>query len=566
MCGRRQVSYRLFVRVAIALAWAVCVLWVPVSASAQGPMVGELAGDRQPNGSHEVRARPSASQRSSGHQLPVPGAVVRRFVPPATPFAPGHRGVGLSAAPGTAVAASAAGTVHHAGPVAGTTWVSIRHADGVITSYGPLANVQVIRGQHVDAGTWLGTVDVATHDPHRVTGLLHWGARYDGAYIDPLRLVDAMTARPSLVGPGGWRGSDHAVEPYVAWDGAAGARVFAAPSPVAHRPGYSYAPSPNHLVLISGLATASADEPFDPHHLGYTPDSVTVLSYAGRRQGADPASLDAADTRRDQLPYGPEHTWTGFAVAAQRLEDQLRAFAAREPGRAVDLVGHSQGGMVALHYLAFHHDAYDIGLPPIGSVVTIASPHQGADVADMARWIRGNRPTADLLHLLLTRLHFGHDTPQLSRTPLDMPALDQLATGSGALEELADGWSSALVDGGAGPLATGTRLLTIGGSRDLVASPGSTSHPARPGALADADMRGEVDMPIHVVLPGGHEHVKRTEALRQVVWRFLSHEPVEAPSATLTSEMADGAGLLLRLTGRAAAVGGGPGTTHPPLG
>ena len=71
----------------------------------------------------KARAEPAANGRrttASTWVRPVAGRVVRGFVEPANPYAPGHRGADLAAAPGAPVRAAGSGTVSFAGDVAGT--------------------------------------------------------------------------------------------------------------------------------------------------------------------------------------------------------------------------------------------------------------------------------------------------------------------------------------------------------------------------------------------------------------------------------------------------------------
>jgi murein DD-endopeptidase MepM/ murein hydrolase activator NlpD len=135
------------------------------------------------------------------HQPPVPGEVWRPFEPPGTAYGAGHRGVDLAAQAGDPIRASAPGTVVHAGAIAGTTWVSIDHADGLRTAYGPLATLQVEAGRHVDSAEVIGTLAPGGHGhEHRDRGL-HFSVRRDGVYLDPLGVL-AAGGRPSLAGPG----------------------------------------------------------------------------------------------------------------------------------------------------------------------------------------------------------------------------------------------------------------------------------------------------------------------------------------------------------------------------
>src|SRR3954452_16458952 len=93
-----------------------------------------------------VVAAPAAASTDVEYAPPVDAPVSDPFRPPATPYGPGNRGIEFGTDPGVAVNAAADGTGTFAGSVAGRRWVTIRHADGVRTTYGPLADVPVAAG------------------------------------------------------------------------------------------------------------------------------------------------------------------------------------------------------------------------------------------------------------------------------------------------------------------------------------------------------------------------------------------------------------------------------------
>ncbi len=481
-------------------------------------------------------ARTQAADRRVRYGRPVPGGVVRRFEAPTTAFGAGHRGADLAAADGDPIRAAADGTVTFAGVVAGVRWVSVAHADGVLTSYGPVGRLVVAKGEQVARGALLGALAPGGHGDGAADRGLHWGARRDGRYVDPLSLLDEGVPRPSLVDAGAWRGIDHAVTPYTGWAGGRWGGLGVHGSPVADRPGFPVPPGPNRLVLLSGLNSSSASQPFDPYHLGYGDDSVSRFVYPG----ADPSRLLER--------HGPEDTWTDIDTAARGLREQLRRLAAAEPGRAVDLVGHSLGGVVVLVYLSRYHDPYDRTLPPIGSVVTIASPHRGSDLANVGVALRDHLVIG--LGLLGARQLFDR-VDGAPRFPLRDPVLDDLRVGSALTDRLAADWAEALAAGPAGPFATGTRVLTIGAAGDQVVPIVRTGQPTPRGVVSrlDLDLTAD-DVVDHRVLPGGHEAVLRTEALREVVWRFLAGEEVVAsPGHGRTWSSALQAGSLYLLAG-----------------
>ena len=78
------------------------------------------------------------------------------------------------------------GIVRFAGPVAGVVWVTIAHEGGLETTYGGLTPT-VRAGERVSIGQPIG----------RVTGAarLDWGARRNGEYVDPMRLLGGWEVR-----------------------------------------------------------------------------------------------------------------------------------------------------------------------------------------------------------------------------------------------------------------------------------------------------------------------------------------------------------------------------------
>ncbi|MFA9431284.1 peptidoglycan DD-metalloendopeptidase family protein [Egicoccus sp. AB-alg2] len=446
------------------------------------------------------------------HRPPVDLEVLRGFEPPGHAFGPGHRGVDLRAAPGTPVRASAAGVVAHAGPVAGVVWVSLDHAGGLTTSYGPLRELAVTAGERVAAGQVLGAVAAGGHGDGGTDRGLHWGARRDGVYIDPLTLLGPDRV-PSLVGAGGWAPTDLAVDPYEPWAGARLGGIGVHGSPVADRPGWALPPNMHHLVLVGGLNSAGNSRLLDPEHLGYPPDSASRFSYAGLDPDGNPRT------------YGPADTWEGIDAAARRLAEQLREQQRRQPFRPVDLVGHSQGGVVILHYLTHYHDAYDPSLPGIGNVVTIASPHRGSALANLGASARDHHLAGYGVAGAAAVIDRDGDT----WAGMFDRSVDELATRSPQLEQLAARWQQTVDAATAGPLAAGTRLLTVGGTRDYVVTPDRAQLPA---SAASDDVVAD-----HRLLPGGHDAVLHTEAMRQVVYGFLAGEDVPDSPGRLAHEL-----------------------------
>lgn len=123
--------------------------------------------------------------------------VVTPYDPPTHRWEPGHRGVDLGASAGVAVLAAASGTVWFAGKVADKPVVSIRHADGLLTTYEPVI-ASVRKGDVVVRGQIIGTLGTG-HPDCQTSTCLHWGARRGAgstaAYLNPLSLVGAVRVR-----------------------------------------------------------------------------------------------------------------------------------------------------------------------------------------------------------------------------------------------------------------------------------------------------------------------------------------------------------------------------------
>ena len=416
------------------------------------------------------------------YDWPVPGPPVEGFALVDGGYAAGHRGVDLPVDPGQPVQPMADGLVLWSGVVAGDAWTTVSHADGIVTSYGPLQPTS-----RTPLGTPVTRADVlgrARGDAHGHAGRLHVGARRDGRYVDPAVLVESTPDLvATLVGPGRVEADP---------PGPGGRRLALVPGTP---------PSPNHLVVLPGLTSSSGDVPFRLDRLGYGPDAWQQFSYLGVDEDGRP------------LAYDHTATWGRVHDMAVALREQLRARAADHPGEAVDLLGHSLGGLVGMYYLLVLHDPADPTLPPIGNVVTVASPLEGTDSANAVSLARGGpvgRALFDLVeaHRLTPT---GADGPVMHD---DMPVLDDLRTGSEVVEAVREAWQRHLADPWASPLATGTDVLTIGSAFDPVVNEHRSD-------LLGADHRTVLDPDLHA-----HSRVTTDDRTEQLLLAHLSGEPL----------------------------------------
>jgi pimeloyl-ACP methyl ester carboxylesterase len=177
---------------------------------------------------------------------------------------------------------------------------------------------------------------------------------------------------------------------------------------------------------------------FDWRALGYARHDVAYFSYAAGSPG-----YSAADTTGD------------LHRKAQMLGDQVRAWGRAHPGRSIDLVGHSQGGVVIDLFLAEVHRGHEDEFPPIDNVVTFAAPHRGT-------------PLAELEEALSQQLLYGPVVRALAPEHLvDAVSIDQLATDSPTIRGLWDGRT----------VAPEVRFLSIVGAEDPVVPSTSAEVP-----------------------------------------------------------------------------------------
>lgn len=175
------------------------------------------------------------------------------------------------------------------------------------------------------------------------------------------------------------------------------------------------------LMAVGGIDTAGApDEPtfgLDTRALGYHEDEVTYFSYAP-----------------DGGAYRAPQTHDDLHAAGLRLAEQLKQAQRDHPGREVDLIAHSQGGVVVDVFLQHYYDAADPAYPPIGTIVTLSSPHEGAPLATAAADWRSSPLGNPLIEAAEERL---------GAAPASAPSVRQLDEDSRFLRDL---WDDRLPD------------------------------------------------------------------------------------------------------------------------
>ncbi len=123
-------------------------------------------------------------------------------------------------------------------------------------------------------------------------------------------------------------------------------------------------------VMVAGLGSNSERDSIDSvdtARLGYAETDVLRFSYLGGT--TDENGYVATDTTAD------------IHHSARRLRQLLERLQARHPGLPIDVIAHSQGGIVARTALTDEVDGADPRLPAVKSLITLSSPHQGAPIA-----------------------------------------------------------------------------------------------------------------------------------------------------------------------------------------
>ena len=211
------------------------------------------------------------------------------------------------------------------------------------------------------------------------------------------------------------------------------------------------------LMAVAGIDSSTAADgatlDLDVTALGYHADEVAYYSYA-----ADHGRYSAGDT------------WGDLLAAGRRLGEQLEAMHAANPGREVDLVAHSQGGVVVDVFLQHVYDASDPAYPPIGTVVTLAAPHQGVPLATAAGDVRSTRTGRAVLEV-------GEEV--LPVPPPDGESIRQLDERSAFVREL---WQHRLPEhidfttiGGADDVLVPATQIDVPGATEVVVDVGGVN-------------------------------------------------------------------------------------------
>ncbi|HUR18099.1 MAG TPA: peptidoglycan DD-metalloendopeptidase family protein [Acidimicrobiales bacterium] len=526
-----------------------------VSAVAAGLVLATLAVLSAPAGAAAADPAPVV------YRPPVDAPVADPFRPPQSPYGPGNRGIDYATAPGTPVRSAAAGVVAFAGPVAGTLHVVVLHADGIRTSYSFLRTVGVHRGQRLAQGEAVGAAGPG----------LHFGVRAGDAYLDPLVLLapppgdrlrvhlvpeagrqlqseegerrglfGMLAEIPHAVGGAAvaWARGTSGVVVSMASTIAAGADEalvwMATRAPMVFPPlemalvatawldrqdtctPVEVAPPPpggrRIAVLVAGLGSSSENAAIYEVRtgaLGYASGDVFRFSYRGG---------STADTR-----YGPADTQVDIGLSGRRLRELIERIHAGDPGVPIDILAHSQGGIVTRSALGQRAP------PGVENVVTLGSPHQGADLAT-ALELTGDTPKGALVQWAIGRTGVtGIDPRSVS--------VRQLSENSEFMHDL-----------NSHPLPRAVRFTSVAARADVVVPSPRTRLPGAAHAVVSVPVPA---MDNHGALPGsaaGTREIALARAGMEPTCEGLADAVVDHLAGRLISMTEDGIGIGLTVT------------------
>ncbi|HET7481692.1 MAG TPA: peptidoglycan DD-metalloendopeptidase family protein [Actinomycetota bacterium] len=469
---------------------------------------------------------------------PVDGAISHAFAAPDSEFGAGHRGIDYAIAPGTRVRAAAEGTVTFAGPIPGGFAVTIEHLGDVVTTYSRLSSVAVAGGDRVAAGAWIGSSGSA----HPGMDGVHLGVKIDGRYVDPETLMTAIDISAAVhLAPLVWTqmgGLEDLIPATSAGTAEPSCREDDATVTT------SGSPNGNIAVEVAGITSktrAGLDATLYENgaaYLGYPRDRIYRFSYRG------------ADGPRFHEPYPRSDTYGDLRVAAARLRSLMVELHRAFPRSHIDLLAHSQGGIVARLFLERYGTEWSPALPQVDHFVTFSTPHRGA-------------PLAGEVDDLATRSLFGGDllrgAAALSRRGWPVPdptgdAVAQLAPDSSVIRGL-----------DREDVTFGTRSLALAIPNDLVVP---ADHATFYGATNRVvGSRGG--------LVGGHSAIVSSPEARAIAYDFLSDRSI--PCATdaagegarlggFVSDIEGAVGEIYGAGERAAFLGSGAAVVPPPVG
>lgn len=273
--------------------------------------------------------------------------------------------------------------------------------------------------------------------------------------------------------------------------------------------------------MVNGLESEGGNgglKGLRPNELGYSESEVIEFSYNG---GRSPGVGQAQEIEIND--YDKSDTHGDLRDRAEQLNELLIDVRAANPGVPVDIVAHSQGGIVARLALGNEGYAFDPRLPNVENLITLGTPHHGSDMATATAFI-STTSTGGLALDGIDPLPFA---PEHNAT-----SVTQLSEISPLIKELKKR-----------PMPRNTRVTSIAAEGDLIVSSMNSS------------LEGATNVMVPLYGVGAHGNLTSSnEARREVALALAGMDPTcraLAPGALLGT----GISLITDLGG--AAIGGG---------
>lgn len=275
------------------------------------------------------------------------------------------------------------------------------------------------------------------------------------------------------------------------------------------------------MIMVNGLESQGGSgglRGLRPNDLGYSESEVIEFSYNG---GRSPGVGQAQEIETND--YDKSDTHGDLRDRAEQLNELLIDVRAANPGVPVDIVAHSQGGIVARLALGNEGDAFDPRLPNVENLITLGTPHHGSDLATATAFIS----TTSIGGVALDGIDALPFTPEHNAT-----SVTQLSEISPLIKELKKR-----------PMPKNTKVTSIAAEGDLIVSSMNSS------------LEGATNVMVPLYGVGAHGHLpSSSEARREVALALAGMGPTcraVAPGALLGT----GISLITDLGG--AAIGGG---------
>ncbi|MCA1840456.1 MAG: peptidoglycan DD-metalloendopeptidase family protein [Actinobacteria bacterium] len=265
------------------------------------------------------------------------------------------------------------------------------------------------------------------------------------------------------------------------------------------------APNQNIVVAIPGISSSTPLRPdknidraepiigIDFRRLGYAEDKIFNYSYKGVADngGGGPYRLHAK--------YTAEDTYKSIRDSAQLLSDEIDSIHEKFPDQRIDLVAHSQGGLVAEAYLTNFYRRGSLTSPKVDHLVTFSTPHLGADAAALAPLL-SDSPSGRRILKRIDGIADRYALPKPSST-----SAREMWENSSFLRELSASWSPGE-----------TKVTTVGASFDFVVPPQRTLLPGAKHYTASLSARASLS---------AHSGILAAPESQSILYAALSNAP-----------------------------------------